>query len=131
VDAVHDLPDRVDAVVSLCRLGAAEVPATGVNASDHVEVWLVDSNDPVDNPHLAYVIDQAARAVAELRAQGRSVLLHCVQAQSRTPSIAARYSVLTRGLHPQAALDEVGAVLPDAHPQHALRNAVLDLGGAR
>jgi ADP-ribosylglycohydrolase/protein-tyrosine phosphatase len=131
VDAVHDLPDGVDAVVSLCRLGAAEVPATGVNASDHVEVWLVDSNDPASNPHLAYVIDQAARAVAELRARGRSVLLHCVQAQSRTPSVAAHYSVLTRGLHPRAALDEVCAVLPDAHPQQALRNAVLDLGGAR
>jgi ADP-ribosylglycohydrolase/protein-tyrosine phosphatase len=131
VDAVHDLPDGVDAVVSLCRLGAAEVPAPGVDVRDHVEVWLVDDNDPTKNPHLAYVIDQAARAVAELRAQGRTVLLHCVQAQSRTPSVAARYAVLTRGLDPQAALDEVCAALPDAHPQPALRDAVLDLGGPR
>ena len=30
VDAMRDLPDGVDAVVSLCRLGADEVPAAGV-----------------------------------------------------------------------------------------------------
>ena len=131
VDAVRDLPDGVDAVVSLCRLGADEVPARGVDARDHVEVWLVDSNSPADNRHLAYVVDQAARAVAELRADGRTVLLHCVQAQSRTPSVAARYAVLTQQLHPQTALDEVCAALPDADPQPALRTAVLHLGGPR
>ena len=131
VDAVRDLPDGVDAVVSLCRLGAAEVPATGVDVHDHVEVWLVDSSDPAENPHLPYVIDQAARAVAELRASGRTVLLHCVQAQSRTPSVAARYAVLAHGIDPQTALDKVCAALPDAHPQPALRTAVLDLGGSR
>ena len=46
VGALERLPDGVDAVVSLCRLGAAEVPAAGVAPADHVEVWLVDSADP-------------------------------------------------------------------------------------
>ena len=131
VDAARELPDGVDAVVSLCRLGADEVPATGVDVRDHVEVWLIDSNTPADNPHLPYVIDQAARAVAELRASGRTVLLHCVQAQSRTPSVAARYAVLTHGIDPQTALDQVCAALPDAGPQPALRTAVLDLGSSK
>jgi ADP-ribosylglycohydrolase/protein-tyrosine phosphatase len=130
VDAVRDLPRGVDAVVSLCRLGADEVPASGIDSRHHVEVWLVDSNSTEDNPHLSYVLDQAARAVAELRAEDRTVLLHCVQAQSRTPSVAARYSVLARGLEPQRALDEVCAALPEAHPQPALREAVLALGTA-
>lgn len=41
VDAVDDLPKGVDAVVSLCRLGQAQVPARGVATGDHVEVWLM------------------------------------------------------------------------------------------
>ena len=84
-----------------------------------------------DNPHLAYVIDQAARAVADLRAQGRTVLLHCVQAQSRTPSVGARYAALARGIETRPALREVNAALPEASPQWALRKAVLDLGANR
>lgn len=129
VDVLRDPPDGVDAVVSLCRLGSHEVPAPGVEPADHIEVWLVDSNDPAHNPHLPYVIDQAARTVAELRSEGRTVLLHCVQAQSRTPSVAARYAVLTRGQEPRRALKEVLAAIPAGNPKPALRDAVLALGG--
>jgi len=129
VDTVRRLPDGVDAVVSLCRLGVEEVPASSVAAEDHIEVWLVDKEAPEDNPHLPYVVDEAARIVATLRSEGRRVLLHCVQAQSRTPSVAARYAVLTRGLDPRRALDEVCAALPRAHPNPGLRRAVLALGG--
>ena len=135
IEALHRLPDKtndvldgVDAVVSLCRLGVDEVPAAGIAPDDHVEVWLIDSDKTEANPHLPYVIDQAAAVVAELRAEGQIVLLHCVQAQSRTPSVAARYAVLTRGLPPLQALDEVCAALPDANPQPALPDAVLALG---
>ena len=128
VDRMRDLPDGVDAVVSLCRLGAAEVPAPGVAADDHVEVWLIDSNDPSANPHLEFVIDQAAQAVAALRSEGKVVYLHCVQAHSRTPSVAARYSVISHGVDPRRALDEVCEALPEAAPQEALVDAVIALG---
>lgn len=128
IDRMRDLPDKVDAVVSLCRLGADEVPATGVDAENHIEVWLIDSNTPHDNPHLEFVIDEAARAVAALRAEGRTVYLHCVQAHSRTPSVAARYAVIAQGIHPAVALDDVCAALPAAAPQAALVNAVMVLG---
>ena len=128
IDSLHELPDGVDAVVSLCRLGADEAPAVGVDPADHIEVWLIDDNDPRSNPHLPYVIDQAARAVGDLRAEGRTVLLHCVQAQSRTPSVAARYSTLTLQVPAEDALRQVCAALPDAAPQTALRDAVLSLG---
>ena len=50
VGPLRDLPDGVDAVVSLCRLGADEVPAPGVAASDHHEVWLIDSSDRGGQP---------------------------------------------------------------------------------
>ena len=40
-------------LVSLCRLGGAEVPAPGVRPRDHVEVWLIDSAGPARKPNLA------------------------------------------------------------------------------
>ncbi len=135
VGALRALPDGVDAVVSLCRLGAHEAPAPGVAASDHVEVWLIDRDDRDANPHLDHVLTQAADTVAALRAEGRIVLLHCVAAQSRTPTVAALYAARHRGIPPTAALADVIAVLPDAHPNQAFRTALDRLtptgGGAR
>ena len=55
---------------------------------------------------------------------GRTVLLHCVAAQSRTPSVAAAYAIRHLGREPVAALHEVCAVLPDARPNRALAAAV-------
>ncbi|TQL60935.1 ADP-ribosylglycohydrolase [Oryzihumus leptocrescens] len=101
----------VDAVVSLCRLGTAEAPAAGVAARDHVEVWLVDSNLPSDNAHLDFVLDDAAAAVKLLRAEGRRVLLHCVHAEQRTPSVALRYAV-RQGADAREAARAIQTVLP-------------------
>ena len=91
VGALDDLPPEVDAVVSLCRLGAAQAPAEGIAPQHHVEVWLIDRSDPSENPNLDLVLRDAVDAVDALRAEGRTVLLHCVQAQSRTPTVAALY----------------------------------------
>lgn len=111
-------------MVSLCRLGADEVPAPGVAPEDHVEVWLVDSDDPDANPHLQHVLRQAADAVADLRREGRTVLLHCVQAQSRTPTVAALVSARHLGYPHVEAVDHVCEALPGAHPNRAFRDAV-------
>lgn len=100
IGALYDKPREVDAVVSLCRLGADEAPAHGVRPEDHVEVWLVDSSRPEENPNLEFVLDDAAQTVQQLRSEGRRVLLHCVRAENRTPAVAARYTALrdaTRG----------------------------------
>lgn len=129
VDAVRRPPDGVDAVVSLCRLGRDEVPAAGVDPGDHVEVWLVDSADPGGNPHLDLVLHDAASAVAALRAEGHSVLLHCVQAESRTPAVAALHSATSCGVPLDRALAEVEAVLPNAHVNAAFRAALGRLAG--
>lgn len=115
VDALRHLPDGVDAIVSLCRLGSAEHAPRGVRAADHVEVWLIDRSG--GNQHTDFVLAQAVEAVAQLRAEGRRVLLHCVQAQSRTPAVAALYSVRHLGLSPEQALIDVCRTLPEAHPQ--------------
>ena len=119
VGALDHLPQGVDAVVSLCRLGADQVPAAGVRPEDHVEVWLVDSTDPAQNPHLDLVLRDAVEAVEALRAEGRTVLLHCVQAQSRTPTVAALYGARLTGRPAAQCLAEVQRVLPSAHPNPA------------
>lgn len=117
----------VTAVVSLCRRGSVEAPASGVDAGDHVEVRLQDKTDPAENPNLEFVIDDAARAVAVLRDEGKRVLLHCVYGQSRTPTVAARYAVL-RGVPVADALEKVVAAIPGARANPALRGALDRLG---
>ncbi|MCW2811357.1 MAG: draG 1 [Friedmanniella sp.] len=124
VGALRSLPDGVDAVVSLCRLGARQAPARGVRPEDHVEVWLVDDVDPAKNPNLGFVLADAAAAVRSLRAEGRTVLLHCVQAQSRTPAVAALYGALVTGRTPAACLADVQQVLPGAKVNRTLLAAI-------
>jgi predicted protein tyrosine phosphatase len=92
-DLHHAAELGVDAVVSLCRLGTGEFAPAGIRPQDHIEIWLVDSDDPLANPHLTHVLDDAANAVGQLRSEGRRVLLHCVAAQHRTPAVALRYAV--------------------------------------
>jgi protein-tyrosine phosphatase len=120
VGALDHLPDGVDAVVSLCRLGVEEVPARGVEAGDHVEVWLVDDIHADQNPNLGFVLREAVDAVAALRAEGKTVLLHCVQAQSRTPTVAALYGARVTGKSPIECLADLKRALPGAVPNPTL-----------
>ena len=126
VGALNDLPPEVDAVVSLCRLGAGQVPAANVAPENHLEVWLVDSADPTQNPNLDLVLADAVDAVAALRAERRTVLLHCVQAQSRTPTVAALYGARLTGLPAAECLAKVQEVLPGAHPNGAFLEVISD-----
>jgi ADP-ribosylglycohydrolase len=116
--ALDDLPGGVDAVVTLCRYGSRQVPP----GLEHVAFRLIDTDD-ADNPNLDFVIDDAAQTVARLRDEGRTVLLHCVAAHSRTPTVAARYAVL-RGRPPDLALRDVVAALPNARPNPSFRLAL-------
>jgi ADP-ribosylglycohydrolase/predicted protein tyrosine phosphatase len=109
----------VDAVVSLCRLGTQDMAHLGIRPEDRVEVRLVDSASPADNPHLRLVLDDAADTVAGFRADGKRVLLHCVAAQSRTPTVATLYAIRHLGVAPTRALQQVCAALPDARPNSA------------
>ena len=124
----HGGPAPVDAVVSLCRVGSDPVlTATGV---EHTRIWLVDK--PGANNSLHFALDQAAREVMRLRAEGKRVLIHCVAGRSRTPAVAALYSHLAYGVPPldalRAAHRALGGhwTLPN-HPQ--LLAAVFELAG--
>lgn len=83
----------VTAVVSLSRVGVVDIAAAGVARDKHVQAWLVDSDDPEHNSHLAWTINDAARSIRQLRDEGERVLVHCVAAQHRTPSVALAYSL--------------------------------------
>ncbi len=128
VGHLDPLPDGVDAVVSLCRLGTDEVPAVGVAAEDHIEVWLVDSEYHSDNPHLEFVLADTVAAVHQFRAEGKRVLVHCVQAQNRTPVVGAQYSVTEFGVAPDDAVTSMREVLPGCLRTAALRRAIGAVG---
>ncbi|MCX6499540.1 MAG: ADP-ribosylglycohydrolase family protein [Arthrobacter sp.] len=104
----------IDAVVSLCRLGTSVLP--GVATEDHAAFWVVDSPLGEDNAHAAFVLRDAAAAVERFRAEGKTVLLHCVRAESRTPTVAALYGAQAAGITPLAALKDLRRVLPGANP---------------
>jgi ADP-ribosylglycohydrolase len=114
------------AAVSLCRVGRQQACFEGL--STVVESRLLDDDDPTKNPHLHFALYDAADAVRGLRAEGHTVLLHCVAAQQRTPSIAVAYSVLL-GHTPEEARRAVLDVLPDARGHGALWDAAGELGG--
>ena len=55
------------------------------------------------------------------------MLLHCVAAQSRTPTVAALYGARLRNVSADEALRDITAVLPRAYPNSAFRAALQRL----
>jgi ADP-ribosyl-[dinitrogen reductase] hydrolase len=111
-------PGVADAVVSLCRLGTDELLG-----ADHHEIWLVDQEDA--NLDAAGVLRDTAELVRDLRNEGRTVYLHCVHGQTRTPLAAAAYGALITSSSPEAALARVERGLRTASSRPSLRRAFL------
>jgi hypothetical protein len=122
---LDEVPDEVDVVVSLCLTGRTQVPPR----VEHVNFRLMDEADPEQNPNLDFVLMDAARLVADLRDEGKTVLLHCVAAHSRTPTVAIAYAVL-RGAPLDEAARKVCAALPAARPNRGFREALHRLSAA-
>lgn len=111
----------VDTVVSPCRMGRLDVP----DVVEHQVIGLIDT-DAGDNPNVGFVLaDTAAYLVGQVGA-GHSVFLHCVQAQNRTPAVAAAYLKRSQGIGTDAALDRV-ALLTVTRPQSFLIEALRSL----
>lgn len=126
VGVLRQLPKDVNAVVSLCRLADDDMR----HDVPHVEVRLIDRAGDDENPHLDFVLTEAVAAVERLRAEGRKVLLHCVAAASRTPTVGALYGARLRGISTEQALLDVQTVLPQAYPNPAFRAALRRLDPA-
>ena len=118
IAALDRLPVEVDAVVSLCRVGTRQVPP----GLESVQVWLIDQ--PNRNDNLDFVLAEVADAIAALRAEGRTVFLHCAEGRSRTSAVAALYGARHRGVPLEQAWEDVRATLPKFAPQSFLRDAV-------
>jgi ADP-ribosyl-[dinitrogen reductase] hydrolase len=123
VATLRTLPPGVDAVVSLCRVNDDDLPA-GV---EQIDIRLIDIVDPDANPNLDFVLADTVRLIEQLRNEGRTVLLHCVACQSRTPIVAALYGARRQGISGMLALQEVASVLPDAWPNSHFREAIKRL----
>ena len=127
-EADQYVPAGVDAIVSLCRVKDVHLPA-GVK---HLDVRLIDQEG--QNDHLDFVLLDTVRAIEQLRAEDRTVFVHCVQAHSRTPTIGALYGARKQGVDIEQALRDVAAVLPGANPNAEFRAALRRLhpksGGA-
>lgn len=121
IGALRSLPDGGDAVVSLCRVGNADLPAH----AEQIDVRLIDQ--PGVNDNLNFVLLDTVRMVEQLRREDRNVLIHCVQAQSRTPTVAALYGARRRGTGIAEALADVCSMLPNADPIPEFREALRRL----
>lgn len=116
--ALHELPSDIDAIVSLCRVSDDHIPS----GTTHLDVRLIDRVG--ENANLDFVLIDTVRAIEMLRNQGRTVFVHCVAAQSRTPTIAALYGARLRSIGVDEALADVCAALPDAAPNPDFRAAL-------
>jgi protein-tyrosine phosphatase len=126
IGVLRDLPADVDAVVSLCRVADEDMR----DDMPHIEVRLIDQTDRDENPHLDYVLLNTVRLVEELRREGRTVLVHCVAAYSRTPTLGSLYGARLRGVSVDEAVRDVTAILPGAYPNRAFREALRRIGSS-
>lgn len=122
-DAAAVTDHGCDIVVSLCRMGRADVGAS----VEHHELWLIDEADPATNPNLDFMLTDVAAAIVRWRSQGRSVLVHCARAESRSPTVAAAYLAQHLGISGAEALERASVVLPALNPNPGFRAALKRL----
>jgi protein-tyrosine phosphatase len=123
VAPLQSLPPGVDAVVSLCRVNDEDVPV-GV---EQIDVRLIDRVGAEENPNLDFVLTDTVRLIEQLRGEGRTVLVHCVACQSRTPTVTALYGARLQGISGLAALEDITEVLPDSWPNSDFRKSIQRL----
>ncbi|MDF6103653.1 hypothetical protein [Gordonia hongkongensis] len=111
-----------DAVVSMCRVGRRQ--ACFGKATEFFASRLTDSGDPAENPNLEFVLADTAYAVRGLRAEGKSVLLHCVAGHQRTLSVAVEYGVILGH-----SVETVRAAVLEALPGARGRGIVWEMVG--
>ncbi len=125
--ALLQLPDGVDAIVSLCRVHDDDLP-TGV---EQIDVRLIDRAEDEANVNLDFVLADTVTLIEQLRRESRQVLVHCHGAYSRTPTVGALYGARVRGISGREALTDVLETLPDAHPNDGFREALNRLAPPR
>lgn len=123
-NALDQLPASITAVVSLCRVGTAEVP----EGLESIRVRLIDQ--PGHNLNLDFTLADTTDTVAELRAEGHEVFVHCAEARSRTAAVGALYAARHRGIPIEQAWEQTESVLPHFDPSAENREAVDRIAAA-
>jgi hypothetical protein len=113
---------EADVAVSLCRVGRRQILAP-----ERVEVRLLDEDPPEANPNLEFVFADLAEAITAWRDKGKKVIVHCVQAERRTPAVAAAYLASRLGISGDEAFRRVQRVLPRARVNPSFRSALVRL----
>jgi ADP-ribosyl-[dinitrogen reductase] hydrolase len=113
--------DKADAdvVVSLCRVGS-KVPSSPLR----VEVGLIDSDELVDNPNLDFILVDLARSISAWRDQGKTVAVHCVRAERRTPAVASAFLAERLSISGEEAWELVARQLPTAQSNRSFAAAL-------
>lgn len=117
--ALREPPPGVDAVVSLCPIGPDDLPDVEL-----IEVRLVDLPYPYENPNLGFVLWDTANLLTELRAEGRTVLLHGLRAKSRVPVVAAVYGLRLHDVPSTLVIANIESVLLGARMNPYFRDAL-------
>jgi protein-tyrosine phosphatase len=91
---------------------------------EQIDVRLIDIEGQDANPNLDFVLTDTVRLIEQLRNEGRTVLLHCVACQSRTPTVAALYGARRQGTSGLVALQDITEVVSDAWPNSGFRKAI-------
>jgi ADP-ribosyl-[dinitrogen reductase] hydrolase len=111
-------------------LPAGHVGCARRGTGNHATFWVMDSAVEGDNAHAGFVLQEAAAAAEHYRAEGKTVLLRCVRAESRTPTAAALYGASVAGVSPLEALADLQGVLPGAQPNAQFMHVLADAGTA-
>lgn len=120
LSALQNIPPGVDAIVSLCRVHDDDLPAD----VEQIDVRLIDDVGPDANLNLDFVLTDTVRLIEQLRNEGRTVLLHCVAGQNRTPTVAALYAARKQCISGTLSLQQITSALPSAWPNRDLREAI-------
>lgn len=87
VAALQGIPPGVDAVVSLCHVNDEYLPV-GI---EQIDIRFDRPRRPGRQSQPGFLPHRYCGLIEQLRDEGRTVLLHCVACQSRTPTVAALY----------------------------------------
>ena len=85
---------EADVVVSLCRIGPEDVPS----GTEHHVVRMLDYREPERNPNLEWQLVDLAFSLDRWISEGKKVFLHCVGANSRTPTVASAFLAMRDGI---------------------------------
>jgi ADP-ribosyl-[dinitrogen reductase] hydrolase len=113
---------NADAFVSLCRIGKLQR-----RGPDHSEVWLMDAYGPEQNADPGFVLSDTADAIQTLRREGKTVFVHCVRSESRTPAVAVAWLVRHHGRTVEEAMTLVASHLPTYAVHAPLQRALHEL----